>query len=238
MAAAVAVAAGSVAQAVTGFGFSLVCVPVLVLLVEPVDAVRLSLVLATAANLAVMAREHRGVDLAAALRLLLPALVVAPVAAVLVRRVDDAALSIAIGVIVVACGLALASGRRAESLRGTGGLVAAGTVSAFMNTASGVGGPTVSMYAVNAGWPPEMVRPTLQVYFLGLNVATLAALGPVTTPFFDGVVLVAAVVAGFLAGVAVERRVGKAAVARAMVLLSVAGGVAAVVKGVVEAMAG
>ena len=226
-----ALVVGSAAQAVTGFGFSLVAVPVLVLLVGPIHAVQLANEAAIAANLLLLARDHRTVHVPNALRLLLPALVVAPLTAYAVHRTDLPALSVVIGAVIVVCALGLASGRRADRLRGGGGMVVAGALSAAMNTASGVGGPAVAMYALNADWPVDMTSPTLQIYFAGLNVVSVLALGPLGVSLDGTAGLLAAIGLGVLGGTVVARRLGSTAAARAVVALALAGGSAAIVRG-------
>ncbi|HUR24291.1 MAG TPA: TSUP family transporter [Acidimicrobiales bacterium] len=229
-----AVAAGAVAQAVTGFGFSLVSAPVLVLLVGPLHAVRLVNILALTFNVIMLVREHTRVDLGNAARLLAPALAVAPVAAYFVHRTDQGVLSIVVGLTVLACAILLASGRRTDRLRGRGGMLAAGAASAAMNTTSGVGGPTVAMYALNAGWPLEMTRPTLQAYFLGLNLLSFIALGPVSLRPLPAVLLGAAIAGGYVAGSMGARRLSAVTVGRAIIAMAIAGGLAAVVRGLAE----
>jgi uncharacterized membrane protein YfcA len=231
-AAMIATATGAAAQAVTGFGFSLLSVPVFVLLVGPAHAVRLGNVLAVGVNVLLLAREHRAVRLSNATRLLGPAVVVTPVAAYVVHRTDPPLLSVIVGVLIVVCALWLVSGRRAEWLRGRSGLLGAGAISAAMNTASGVGGPAVAMYALNAEWPAEMMRPTLQVYFLGLNILSFLALGPVALRVGPAVGLAAAILAGFALGTTVVRRLDTAMISRLVVLLAVAGGTTAIVRGI------
>lgn len=229
-----AAATGSFAQAVTGFGFSLVTAPFLVLLLGPLHAVRLVNLLALFFNVVMLVREHKGVDLGNAARLLAPALVVAPVAAYVVHRTDPALLSIVVGLTVLVCALLLASGRRAERLRGPGGMVAAGAASAAMNTTSGVGGPTVAMYALNAGWPMEMSRPTFQAYFLGLNVLSFVSLGPVRLEPFPAALVGAAIIAGYVAGATALQRLSAVTVGKAIIALAMAGGVAAVLRGIAD----
>lgn len=229
-----AATAGSVAQAVTGFGFSLVTAPFLVLLLGPLNAVRLVNLLALFFNVVMLIREHKGVDLGNAARLLAPALVAAPAAAYVVHRTDPALLSIVVGITVLACAFLLASGRRAERLRGPGGMVVAGAASAAMNTTSGVGGPTVAMYALNAGWSTEMSRPTFQAYFLGLNVLSFVSLGPVSLQPVPAALVGAAIVAGYIAGVTALHRLSAVTVGKAIVGLAMAGGFAAVIRGVAD----
>jgi len=229
-----ATGAGAAAQAVTGFGFSLVAAPVLVLVVGPHASVRLLNLLAIGVNGLMLAREWRATRLGQATRLLVPAVVVTPLAAWAVHRTDPPVLSAVVGAVLVGTALVLLSGLRAEGLAGRRGALGAGAVSAAMNTASGVGGPAVALYALNAGWPPEMARPTLQVYFLGLNLLSLVALGPARLPPLAGAGLAAAVVGGFAAGAVLSRRLRGEAVARAVLVLSLAGGAAALVHGLAQ----
>src|SRR5947207_9280345 len=71
--AAVAVAAGVTAQAVTGFGFSLVCAPFLVAAYRAPAGVQLNLLLSMAVNLVLLLRERRNADFKSAGLLLVPA---------------------------------------------------------------------------------------------------------------------------------------------------------------------
>jgi uncharacterized membrane protein YfcA len=230
----VAAAIGAGAQAVAGFGFALVAAPVFVQIVGPARAVRLTNLLAVAVNLLLLAREWRVARLSVALRLLVPAVLVTPVVAYAVHRTTSSVLSVIVGSLIVVSALALASGRRAERLRGWTGMLAAGGVSAAMNTASGVGGPAVAMYALNAGWSPEMMRPTLQLYFIGLNLLSFLSLGAISVQAGTAAGLAVAVVAGFAIGTTLGRRLSPAAVGRAVLVLSLTGGVAAVLRGLLD----
>jgi uncharacterized membrane protein YfcA len=228
---AMALAVGSAAQAVTGFGFSLIVVPVLLLLIGPLHTVRLANEAAICVNLLLLARDHRTVQVRDALLLLLPALAVTPLAAYVVHRSDPAVLSIVIGALVVGCALALVSGRRIGRLRGRSGMAIAGTVSAAMNSAGGVGGPAVAMYALNAGWPFDVTTPTLQIYFAGLNLLSIAVLGPVTLAPASAAGIVFAIVVGVIVGTVLARRLDVAVMTRAVIVTAVAGGAAAMIRG-------
>lgn len=230
----VAVGTGAAAQAVTGFGFALVSAPILVLLVGPLEAVRLVILLSFFVNGIMLVHERRGLHVWKALGLLLPALAVTPLAAYAVRRTEPALLSIVVGLAVLSCAALLASGRRAERLRGRPGMIGAGAVSAAMNTVSGVGGPAVAMYALNAGWSIKMTRPTLQLYFLGNNLLSFISLGPVSLRPLPAVLVSAALVAGYVSGTFAHRRLGDVAVIRAILVLSILGGAAAIVRGIVD----
>jgi uncharacterized membrane protein YfcA len=143
-------------------------------------------------------------------------------------------LSIAAGAVMLVSAALLATGARGEGWRGPAGVIMAGSVSATMNVVSGVGGPAVAMFAVNAGWPAESTRPTLQLYFLGLNLISIAALGLPDQRGTAVGALVVALVAGLLIGRWTAARLDALAVRRLALTVAAAGGIAAIVRGVVH----
>ena len=175
--AAVAVAVGVAAQALTGFGFSLVSAPFLVAAYRAPTGVQLNLVLSLAVNLAVLAREHRHVDRRAAGLLMGPALVAVLPAAYAARRVSSGFLTVAAGVVCLLAVVVLARGRALRRGRGRAGTAVVGFVSGAMNVLAGISGPPVVLFALGAGWPAQRARPTMQLFFLGLNVVTIVSLG-------------------------------------------------------------
>ena len=227
-----AVMVGAAAQAVTGFAFSLVCAPVLVVAMGARPGVQLTNLLAIVINLSLLAREWPGVRIGDAVGLLIPAVAVTPAAAYVVHRTDAGVLSVVAGCLIAASAVALAAGVRVARLSGVGGAVIAGAISSVMNTAGGVGGPAAAMYGTNASWPPESVRPTLQLYFLGLNVVTVVALGPARVPVGVAAAILAALAGGLVIGSLLARRLPAGVVRRAILALSFLGGLVAIGRGI------
>lgn len=219
---------GALAQGSTGMGFGLLCAPFLIGSYGPAEGVRqvvlLSLVL-NAVFLGSEARSARGRD---ALGLLLPALLVAPLLTLWLRPLDPRVLLVVAGSLTTGSAAVLALGWQPSWLRGRVGAVGAGVVSAAMNVAGGLAGPAAALYAVGAGWPAASVRPTLQLYGLGLNLVTLLSLGlpPLHPP------LLAGLVGGVLAGLLLARRLPQRLVRQAILALAALGGVLVVLRGV------
>ncbi|GAC1322241.1 MAG: sulfite exporter TauE/SafE family protein [Mycobacteriales bacterium] len=224
---ALAVGLGALAQAVSGIGFALVCGPFLVAVLGPRHAVSVTVVLSMPLNAAMLARELREVRWRRALLLLVPAAATLPVATNAVHRLRAPVVTLLAGAATVAAAAALAAGLRLHRAGGRSGAVVAGATSAAMNVLAGIGGPAVALYAANAGWPAASARATLQAYFLALNVATLAILGPEPVP----PALVVATVVGFAAGVVVARQLSDGTARRATLALAAASGVVAIVRG-------
>ena len=229
MLASLAVGLGAAAQAVTGFGFALVCGPFLVVALGPADGVRLTILLSCALNVLVLLREVRGVLIRDGALLLAPAAAVTPLAVWLTARADQRLLTVAAGVLTLLSTVALARGLRLRRLQGTMGAAIAGTVSAVMNAIGGLSGPAVALYAVNAEWPPISTRPTLQAYGLGLNIVALAVLGLPSLSMAAPLVIGLGV--GGTIGILLAERLPRAGVQHLTLLLAACGGLLAVAHG-------
>lgn len=228
--AAVAVGLGSVTQALTGFGFSLVSAPFLIAAYQAPTGVRLTVLLSGILNVVLLFREVEDVDVRAAGLLLGPALAVTLPAGYVVRHLAPGPLTVVAGLVCLAGVGALASGRQPRLLSGRRGRATAGAASATMNAVSGMSGPPVVLYAVSAGWPPARIRPTLQLYFLGLNSAALAVLGwPAHLP----ATLLPGIVAGTAVGALLARKPSDAVVRRATLAVAGVGSLLAVARGVI-----
>jgi uncharacterized membrane protein YfcA len=225
--AALAVAVGALVQGITGIGFSLVSAPFLIALVGVHDGVRVSLVLGSVLNIALLGAEHRHVRAGDAALLFVPAAIVTPFVAIAIKHAPSGPLAVAGGLLTIAAAAAVARGRF-RGLRGRSGAVVAGTISGAMNVTAAIGGPAAAIYALNTGWPPEATRPTLQVYFLGLNLVAAGVLGVL----LPSALLFVAMATGLAAGFILRGRVSSESARRATLLLAVAGGVAAIIRGV------
>lgn len=225
--AALAVAAGATAQGTTGIGFSLVSAPFLIAVAGVHDGVRVSLVLSAALNVVLLGAEHRHVRLGDAGLLFVPAAIATPIVALAVKHAPAGPLAVAGGLLTIAAAMAVARGRF-RRLHGRGGALVAGAVSGAMNVTAAIGGPAAALFALNTGWPAESTRATLQLYFLALNVVAAASLGLV----LPSAALWLAMAIGLAVGFVLRGRVSSVAARRATLILAVAGGLAAITRGV------
>ncbi|MFF2659804.1 sulfite exporter TauE/SafE family protein [Kitasatospora sp. NPDC058032] len=168
---------GSSVQRLAGVGFALVAGPALVLLLGPGEGVTLSNCAAGVISAVGLAETWRQVRLARMLPLVGAAACTVPLGAWVAARVPTPQLLIGIGLLVSAAALLVIRGVRASALRGLRGALAAGAASGLMNSAAGVGGPAVSLYAVNTGWSAREFLPNAQFYGVAVNVFSLAAKG-------------------------------------------------------------
>lgn len=170
----------SAAQAVTGFGFALVAVPLLALVVDPVTAV----VATTVASLLLTGfaawRERECVQRRVAARITLAGLAGLPLGLLLLTRLDQRVLTVAIaaGLLLLVLLLVVRVRLPATAAVGTG----AGLLSGVLLASTGMNGPPVVIALQALDLSPRRFRATLQAIFCGqdlLAVAGFAVLGVV-----------------------------------------------------------
>ncbi|MFJ9893722.1 TSUP family transporter [Streptomyces sp. NPDC091280] len=223
---------GSSVQWLTGMGFALVAVPALVLLLGPAQGVVLANCAAGAISVVGLAGGRHRVRARAMVPLCAAAVCTVPAGAWMTRQLPTPVLLLVMGGLVTAAVLLVMKGARVPALRGTRGAVAAGAAGGFMNAAAGVGGPPVSLYAVNAGWTVREFVPNAQFYGVVVNAFSVAANGVPSLSMARWITVVAAMLVGGATGRALAGRTPEPR-ARALVLtLALAGGVTAVGKGV------
>ena len=226
-----AIVLGSFAQAVTGFGFALVSAPIFILALGPGHGVRLGNMFSCFVSAIGVWSVRRALEARTSATLVVPALITTPLAALLVVRLDRRVVTVTAGVITVISVLIIWRGIRFPRLRGGPGLVGAAVASAAMNVLSGLSGPPIALYSVNAGWDAERLRRVSQPYFLLLNLAAVISLGPVLLPPAVGAPLLISGVVGFVVGRLVSPRLDPVTVRTAILVVAGAGGVAAVLRG-------
>jgi hypothetical protein len=211
----------------------LVAVPFVSIATGPAAAVPTINLVAGGLNLIMLISEREHARWRDALRLFIPAAIVIPFVGYAIKQLPTDALSIINGAAILAATALLATGARAHSLKGRRGAVLAGATSGAMNVATSVGGPPVAMYAINAEWPAKNYRPTLQAYFLGINIISFAVRG---VPRLHHPALLAemaaASVVGWLVGRHYARRVDDRFVRNLLLRTAAIGGGVAIVRGI------
>jgi len=222
---------GSSVQWLTGMGFALVAVPALVLVLGPGEGVVLANCAAGAISVVGLVGGWRRVRPAAMVPLCVAAMATVPAGSWVASRLSEPVLLAGTGALVTVAVVVVMRGARIHSLCGAGGAVTAGALGGFMNSAAGVGGPPLSLYAVNAGWTVWEFVPNAQFYGVVVNAVSVASNGVprLSTPLWGlvvGAMGVGALIGRALAGHIPERR------ARGLVLsLALAGGVSTLGKG-------
>ena len=219
IAAGVAVLAGAALQSATGFGFALVCAPMLFAAAEPERAIGLLIVLGLLVNLMTLGTEGRRPQplVRDSLKILgwaVPGVVAGLLA---LRSLDSTALQVGVTLGVFATLAVRAVARRREGGAGEGeppwwAAPATGLTSGALTTSTSTAGPPVVLYMLARGATPVQTRDTLTATFVGFSALAVAALALSGTegaiPPADALAaLVPAVVIGHLAGRPVFARI-------------------------------
>jgi hypothetical protein len=173
--AAVGVAIGAALQSATGFGFSLVCAPLLFAAIGPVEAVGLLIVLGVEVNVLTLGTERRrprplGRESAVLLGWAVPG---ALAGVAVLRALDATTLQIALTVgVVLALGLRRHAPHHAPAWAGP----LAGFVAGGLTTSTTTAGPPLLAYLLGRGHEPARLRDTLTICFLALGPIGAAAL--------------------------------------------------------------
>jgi uncharacterized membrane protein YfcA len=215
VAAGLAVLAGALLQSAVGFGFSLVCAPLVLAATTPEQAIGLLTLLGIEMNLLTLAGERRRPrPLARTVATVLAWSVPGMVAGVAVlRAVDKAALQIALTVAVFGSLAVQLRARRHEAARPAPrwAEAAAGLAAGALTTSTSTAGPPMILLLRGRGLRPEQIRDTITAAFLGLGLrgaAVLAASGTseAVPHLAAAAALVPLVAVGHVAGRPVFRR--------------------------------
>lgn len=222
---------GAAVQWLTGMGFALVAVPALVLLLGPAEGVVLANCAAGAISAVGLADGWRRVRLRAMGPLVIACACTVPMR--LVGRRPPAR-----GGLTVRDGRPGDPGRAARDERRPGSVssrgarrLAGGGLGGFMNSSAGVGGPPVSLYAVNAGWTASEFVPNALFYGVVVNMFSVAANGVPHLTAADWLMTVGGLTVGALAGKALAARVPDHRARLLVLWLALAGGLTTMGKG-------
>ena len=177
-AACVSVFVGTMLQAATGFGFSLVAAPLVFAALDAEPAVVLLLVLGLEVNLLTLLTEHRTPKplKRSALALLAFAVPGAFTGVIILRALPEVALQLAVTAGVIGTLVA----RRVTSLHVPASV--AGLAAGALTTTTSTNGPPLLLHLLGRGASPEQVRDTLTICFIGMAALGALALASSGSP--------------------------------------------------------
>ncbi|HEX7745261.1 MAG TPA: sulfite exporter TauE/SafE family protein [Micromonosporaceae bacterium] len=165
---------GAVAQAVSGFGFAMVTVPLLAVATDPRTAVVVSALAGIGLTLTAAVRERSHARWRVAGALSATALLGLPVGLLILVLAPDRMLSLLIAVVVLGCAALVWSGGRIRT--GAVGIGAIGVLVGVLTGATGTNGPPLVAAFHSLGYDPRTFRATLAATFSGTGVMGSRAL--------------------------------------------------------------
>ena len=162
----------AITQQVSGFGYALLAVPLLSILVGPKDAVAIAMVSGATASGIMAVRLWALVDRPPLTRMLAGALLGMPIGIIGLRELPEDPLRVALAVVVLVMVVVLASGYRFRSTR-HGTQVVAGFASGLLNTSIGTAGPPVVVTLQAGEMPQHTFRATTVAFFACCNIVAV-----------------------------------------------------------------
>ena len=183
---------GGMVHGLTGFGGALVTMPLLALLIGPVEALALSAPAWVLGSLQMLPRASREADWPAVWPILIPALLATPLGTLLLFVMEPDIVRRTIGLFVLAGAVMLATGWTYRGPRGRLPGIIAGSLCGGVTGFAGVGGPPVVVYVL--AWPdsPAMQRANIVIIVGSVGVVTL--LGIIVGGVYDGAVALTALI--------------------------------------------
>ncbi|MFD0353945.1 sulfite exporter TauE/SafE family protein [Streptomyces sp. NPDC127110] len=168
-------AAASVVRTTAGFGFSLVAVPPLALLIDPASAVVVAGIMAAPLSLWIAVRDWRYVDRKVMAATLLSGLAGVPFGVWLLATLPSRVLLFVITAVVLLGTFIV--WRKIELRGGMKTVAAVGVFSGASFAATGIDGPPMVAAFQSMRLEPRVQRATLGVVFSGTSLAALAGFG-------------------------------------------------------------
>lgn len=236
----VVVLIGSFLQRVSGMGLGLVAGPILSLMLGPVEGILVVNVLAliNAALTTYSVREN--VDWKKFATISSVMIIGAIPGAMLIKVVSGPLLMVIVGVLLlIALAVVTFGQNRIPRADGTGPAVASGIIGGFMNTLAGIAGPAITVYAQASRWDQRVYAATLQPIFIisasvSILVKMVGGVGDLgSLSVWVWVFGVIAMIVGIYLGALIGDRVSKPQARKLALFLATAGGVSALVRGLV-----
>ncbi|TDQ80848.1 hypothetical protein A8950_2716 [Dongia mobilis] len=158
----------------TGFGFALAAVPVITLFLEPAAIVPAIPIVAMAAGTQQMRRAWGQANWPAVRRLLVGAVLGAPIGVAALAWLPANAMRLLIGAVLLAAVLLLWRGYKFEVTPPTGAQMGLGLFSGLLNGSTAMGGPPVILYFLASPEGVAIGRASLLIYFFFISAWSIA----------------------------------------------------------------
>ena len=231
-----AVGVAAIVQNIVGFGFALLAVPLMVLAVNPHDAVIISTFLGLGSSSFQAFNGRSDAQWTLITRLSVSAVVGIPFGLLVFNHVDERVLKggLAVGIFVAVLFLARKSNFRHPS---TGLEIGAGLLSGALSSSLSTNGPPLVFALQSRGLPIAQFRATISAIFTISGVITLAsfsAMGDVNSDSLIGVVMSLPILGlGILLGQTLKPRLNEENARRFVLLLLLAAGCSALIGAIV-----
>ncbi|TFE01601.1 sulfite exporter TauE/SafE family protein [Jeotgalibacillus salarius] len=162
----------SILQTSTGFGFSIMATPFLLLLFNPIEAIRINLILSIVISLAMIRAVHRDIDHNLLKRFSLGSIAGLPIGILVLLFIDMDSLKIGIGLLVLSLTFMLVI--RLRITRTAKRDITAGGMSGALTSSIGMPGPPLLLYLSGTDTDKAKLRSTTLAFYLLIYSISLA----------------------------------------------------------------
>ncbi|MCB0240250.1 MAG: sulfite exporter TauE/SafE family protein [Anaerolineae bacterium] len=216
-------------QTLVGFGFALLVMPLLTLVLGIKTAAPLVALVGFTLYLVNLLRYRRGLVWRETLQLLLPALVGVLVGVQVLRTFDENLIKGVLGVVLIGYALFALFKPALPPLKSTVWAYPVGFLAGCLGGAFNTPGPPIIVYGNARVWPRDQFRSTLQVIFLASSATVIlahAAAGNITADVARmAAIALPALLAGIALGAFIDRRMSHERFRTAVLVLIMATGV-------------
>lgn len=231
---AIIITASALLQGLSGFGFSILALPLLSMFLSPKTIVPLLLIYSMILNLTVLYSSWRSFSFKKISRLLAGGILGLPLGTKLLLVLDDVTLRKGIGFFVVLFSILLLSGKRWKLKKEKLAQPFIGFVSGIFSGSVGISGPPIIMFLSNKGVEKDEFRASLSGYFFLINLFTIPAY--YFSGLFSDLVIELSfklglfLVAGVICGAIISHRIKQQAFGKMVLVLLLLTGLLALIK--------
>lgn len=167
----------------SGFGFAMVAVTSISLVLPPVQVVPLVLILEVLASLKLVPQVWREIDWHSLRWLLTGSLFATPIGVYLLAIIPEEPMRISISLLVLISSILLLYGWAWRHMPGRPLILATGVACGILNGAAAIGGPPVILFYLSSPAAVTVSRASIIAYFLGIDAMslTMASIQGLTT---------------------------------------------------------
>lgn len=187
----------------SGFGFAMVAVTSMSLVLPPAQAVPTVLILEVLASIRLVPKVWQDIDWHSLRWLLVGSLFATPLGAYLLANIPAEPMRIAISLLVLAAAILLMRGWAWKRMPGRPLILATGVACGLLNGAAAIGGPPVILMYLSSPAGVAVSRASIIAYFLGIDGLSLAMASLQGLTTFKTVATAAFCVLPLLLGIAV-----------------------------------
>lgn len=160
-------------QGTTSFGFSLIALPLLGIMLSLRLVVPLLVIFSLVMNSIILYNLRSYVDLKRIIILICSAIIATPLGAYLLISVDENTLKLVVGIIVVISAIIFKLGFSIQVKNEKLAFVPVGIISGLLNGSVSLSGPPIILFLTNQKTEKQVFRATLTSFFWILNIATV-----------------------------------------------------------------